>query len=396
MILSMRYDTLCLLKAGDYQLVINMEFRDLKQQYQLHKKEIDTAIQSVLDNADFINGSKVKQFELELAEYVGVKHCITCANGTDALQLALMAWNIGAGDAVFVPDFTFFSSGEVVPLVGATPVFVDIDEGTYNISPESLETAIGYVIQNTDLKPRVIVAADLFGQPADFEEIRRIAGKYNLLVLEDAAQGFGGKIREKKACSFGDISTTSFFPAKPLGCYGDGGALFTDNDEWEELLRSYCVHGKGKDKYDNVRIGMNSRLDTVQAAVLIEKLKFFNDEIVRCNQIASEYTKQLKHFVKVPIVNKEMYSSWAQYTICLHNDAEREKVIHALKEGGIPTAVYYRKPIHLQNAFRKYELMELEYKITERICNCCLSLPMHPYLKQDIIQEIADKINAIT
>ena len=271
-----------------------MEFRDLKHQYQLHKTEIDTAIQSVLDDADFINGSMVKQLERELAQYVGVKHCITCANGTDALHLALMAWNVGKGDAVFVPDFTFFSSGEVVPLAGAVPVFVDIDKDTYNISPESLETAIEYVIHKTDLKPKVAVAVDLFGQPADFSRIRQTADKYNLLILEDAAQGFGGKIEKKRACSFGDIATTSFFPAKPLGCYGDGGAIFTDNDEWATLLRSYCVHGKGKDKYDNVRIGMNSRLDTLQAAVLLEKLKFFDEEVARCNQVAEEYTKRLR------------------------------------------------------------------------------------------------------
>ncbi len=232
-----------------------MEFRDLKQQYQLHKAEIDEAIQSVLNRSDFINGSCVKQLESELAEYIGVKHCVTCANGTDALQLALMTWGIGVGDAVFVPDFTFFSSGEVVPLVGAVPVFVDIDKDTYNINPQSLEKAIVHILQNTDLKPRVIVAVDLFGQPADYEQIKQIADRYDLFILEDAAQGFGGKIGERKACSFGDIATTSFFPAKPLGCYGDGGALFTDNDEWAQLLRSYCVHGKGKDKYDNVRIG---------------------------------------------------------------------------------------------------------------------------------------------
>jgi len=370
-----------------------MEFRDLKQQYQLHKEQIDIAIQSVLNNSDFINGSKVKQLELELAEYVGVKHCITCANGTDALQLALMTWSIGKGDAVFVPDFTFFSSGEVVPLVGATPIFVDIDEDTYNISPESLETAIEYVTQNTDLKPRVIVAVDLFGQPADFDKIRQIAEKYNLLILEDAAQGFGGKIGERRACSFGDIATTSFFPAKPLGCYGDGGAVFTDNDEWAELLRSYCVHGKGQDKYDNVRIGMNSRLDTLQAAVLIEKLKFFDDEITRCNQVADEYTKQLKDIVKVPVVKDGMYSSWAQYTICFYNSKKREQAIQILKENRVPTAIYYRKPMHMQGAFNKYILEELDYKVTEKICDCCLALPMHPYLDKAVIQYVAKKFS---
>lgn len=369
-----------------------MEFRDLKQQYQLHKKEIDTAIQSVLNKADFINGSQVRQLEVKLAEYVGVKHCITCANGTDALQLALMAWNIGKGDAVFVPDFTFFSSGEVIPLVGATPIFVDIDADTYNISPQSLEATVEYVLNNTNLRPKVIVAVDLFGQPADFNEIRRIADRYNLLILEDAAQGFGGKIKEKKACSFGDISTTSFFPAKPLGCYGDGGAIFTDNDKWAEMLHSYCVHGKGKDKYDNVRIGMNSRLDTLQAAVLLEKFKFFDSEIARCNQIADEYTKRLKNFVKVPVIKEEMYSSWAQYTICFHSNEKREKVMQILKEKNIPTSVYYRKPMHTQTAFREIDEGKLDYGITENICKCCLSLPMHPYINMDEMKYITETI----
>ena len=369
-----------------------MIFRDLKQQYQLHKIEIDAAIQSVLNHADFISGSKVKQLEQELEKYVGVKHCITCANGTDALQLALMTWNIGKGDAVFVPDFTFFSSGEVVSSAGATPIFVDIEEMTYNINPERLEIAIKYVIQHTDLRPKVIVAVDLFGQPADYEQIRQIADKYGLFILEDGAQGFGGRIGEKKSCSFGDIATTSFFPAKPLGCYGDGGAVFTDNDEWAELLCSYRVHGKGKDKYDNIRIGMNSRLDTLQAAVLLEKMKFFDDEIEKCNQAANEYTKQLKDYVSVPTVKEKMYSSWAQYTICFSENREREQAIKSLKEHNIPTAVYYRKPMHMQKAFAKYEFEGLDYKITEKICKCCLSLPMHPYLDRDDIFRITKHI----
>ena len=215
-----------------------MEFRDLKRQYQIHKEEIDSAIKNTMETGIFIGGSAVLSLERKLEEYVGVKHCITCGNGTDALQLALMAWNIGPGDAVFVPDFTFFSSGEVVPVVGATPVFVDIEKKTFNICVESLKNAIEYVIQNTNLKPRVIVAVDLFGQPANFDAIQKIANQYGLLILEDAAQGFGGTIGNKKACSFGDISTTSFFPAKPLGCYGDGGAIFTDNDEWAEIIQS--------------------------------------------------------------------------------------------------------------------------------------------------------------
>lgn len=369
-----------------------MEFRDLKQQYQLYKSEIDRAIQSVLDETNFISGEQVKRLEMELAEYIGVKHCITCANGTDALQLALMAWNIGKGDAVFVPDFTFFSSGEVVPLVGAVPVFVDINEDTYNISSESLETAIAYVIQNTDLKPRVIVAVDLFGQPADYVSLRQIADKYDLLILEDGAQGFGGKIGEGKACSFGDISTTSFFPAKPLGCYGDGGAVFTDNDGWAQVLRSYCVHGKGQDKYDNVCIGRNSRLDTLQAAVLLEKLKFFEDEINKCNQAANEYTKYLRKFVKTPVIKEEFYSSWAQYTVCFKDRGERDYMAKILKENDIPTAVYYRKPMHMQKAFGKCLFDKLDYGVTEKTCECCLSLPIHAYLNAGEIKNITGTI----
>lgn len=369
-----------------------MKLRDLNQQYQLHKNEIDAAIHEVLSQVDFIGGGKIGELEDALAEYVGVKHCITCANGTDALQLALMTWNIGKGDAVFIPDFTFFSSGEVVPLVGATPVFVDIKEDTYNISPESLERAIKHVLQKTKLKPRVIVAVDLFGQPADYVRLKKIAAQYNLLILEDGAQGFGGRIGAQKACGFGDISTTSFFPAKPLGCYGDGGALFTNNDEWAELLRSYRIHGKGKDKYDNIRIGMNSRLDTIQAAVLLEKINFFEDEIDRCNQIAFYYTEQLSETVKVPAIKEGFYSSWAQYTVCFQNYEERNRAVNVLKEKGIPTAIYYSKPMHCQEAFSAYRFRGLDYSITEKVCQRCLSLPMHPYLSIGDIGSIIDAV----
>lgn len=391
-----------------------MEFRDLKAQYQHHKKEIDDAIQQALSDGSFIGGKPVRELENKLAEYVGVKHCITCANGTDALQLALMAWGIGPGDAVFVPDFTFFSSAEVVPIVGATPIFVDIDANTYNMSADSLTKAIQYVQNCTHLRPRAIVSVDLFGQPADYDKIMPIAQQYGLLVLEDAAQGFGGyiKIREtlnkdadakegipsptcrraKKACSFGDIATTSFFPAKPLGCYGDGGAIFTDNDEWAALLRSYCVHGKGTDKYDNVRIGMNSRLDTIQAAVLLKKLKFFDEETELCNHAALEYNRLLHGQVKTPIVMQGMYSSWAQYTIGLTNETHREEVIQRLKANGIPAAVYYKKPLHKQKALKDYAITDLDYRVTEQTCRTCLSLPMHAYLKGVEIQTICEII----
>ena len=370
-----------------------MEFRDLKQQYQLHKAEIDEAIQSVLNRSDFINGSCVKKLESELAEYIGVKHCITCANGTDALQLALMTWGIGVGDAVFVPDFTFFSSGEVVPLVGAVPVFVDIDKDTYNINPQSLEKAIVHILQNTDLKPRVIVAVDLFGQPADYEQIKQIADRYDLFILEDAAQGFGGKIGERKACSFGDIATTSFFPAKPLGCYGDGGALFTDNDEWAQLLRSYCVHGKGKDKYDNVRIGMNSRLDTLQAAVLLVKLPIFEKtELAAMDSLSKSYSDRLQNYVKVPVIKEDYFSSWAQYTIQLKSQTIRDGLQQFLKDNGIPSAVYYKKPMHLQDAFGEQQYDDAEYINTNQLCKTVLSLPFHPYMTEEDVDVLMEKI----
>lgn len=373
-----------------------MEFRDLKAQYQHHKEEIDDAIHRVLSNGGFIGGVPVRELEEKLAEYVGVKHCITCANGTDALQLALMAWGIGPGDAVFVPDFTFFSSAEVVPVVGATPVFVDIDADTYNMSADSLEKAIKYVLQSTNLKPRVIIAVDLFGQPADYSRIRKIAQQYNLFLLEDAAQGFGGSIRGKRACAFGDISTTSFFPAKPLGCYGDGGAVFTDHDEWAALLRSYCVHGKGADKYDNVRIGMNSRLDTIQAAVLLKKLAFFDEETAGCNRVAAEYSRLLQGHVKTPVVAPRMYSSWAQYTIRLEDEQHREDAMQRLKDAGIPTSVYYKKPLHKQEALKDYAVSELDYHVTEQICRSCLSLPMHAYLEMGEIEKICETIKSVT
>ncbi len=369
----------------------NMEFRDLKVQYQRHRAGIDAAIQKVLMQTDFINGSAVRQLEQQLADYTGVRHCISCANGTDALQLALMAWEVGAGDAVFVPDFTFFSSGEVVPTVGAVPVFVDIDADTFNMSPESLETAIQYVIEQTDLHPKVIVAVDLFGQPADYGRISQIADKYHLLVLEDAAQGFGGSIGNRKACSFGDISTTSFFPAKPLGCYGDGGAVFTDNDAWAELIRSYKVHGKGEDKYDNVRIGMNSRLDTLQAAILMEKLAFFDEEVALCNQAADAYTSRLRNLVKTPVVREGMRSSWAQYAICLADANQRKSVMDVLAASGIPSAIYYKKPMHMQKAFEKYP-SELNCRTAENICGQCLSLPMHPYLTEEDIDRVCEQV----
>lgn len=370
-----------------------MQFRDLKQQYQVLKKDIDQAMVKVATDCNFISGAQVADLEKELAEYVGVKHCVTCANGTDALSIAMMAWEIGSGDAVFVPDFTFFSSGEIVSHCGATPVFVDVDEDTYNINPESLETAVEKVLRDGKLKPRAVVAVDLFGLPAAFGQIRHVAEKYGLLILEDGAQGFGGAIDGKRACSFGDIATTSFFPAKPLGCYGDGGALFTDNNDLADIMRSIRVHGKGTMKYDNIRIGLNSRLDTIQAAVLSVKLRAFKEyELDDVNRAAKKYTELLSDEVKTPVIPGGYYSSWAQYTIQLPDRKTRDRVQAGMKEAGIPTMVYYPKPMHKQLAFGLEDNYGFDCSVTERLCDTVLSLPMHPYLTEGDIQEVCDRL----
>lgn len=361
-----------------------MEFRDLKKQYQVLKEKIDSAVVQVMSDANFISGKQVTELERQLAEYVGVKHCITCANGTDALTLALMAWGIGEGDAVFVPDFTFFASGETVAYEGAVPVFVDVEEASFNMSPASLEGAIQAVLKEGKRKPRAIVAVDLFGQPADFVSICKIADKYGLLILEDAAQGFGGRIGNRASCSFGDISTTSFFPAKPLGCYGDGGAIFTDNDEWADLIRSYRIHGKGADKYDNVRIGMNSRLDTIQAAILQVKLQAFREyELEAVNVVAKRYSEALGSVVKTPTVKEGFYSSWAQYSILLDSEEKRNGLQAALKEKGIPSMIYYPKAMHEQGAFKEMPCVVGDLSVTTELCKRVLALPMHPYMEEE-------------
>ena len=327
-----------------------------------------------------------------------MKHCITCANGTDAISLALKVWGIGEGDAVFVPDFTFFSSGECPAEEGATCVFVDVDERTYNINPQKLEEAI-IKVQNDGLyTPRVVIAVDLFGQPADYYEIILICEKYNLLLLEDGAQGFGGSIRGKMACSFGNIATTSFFPAKPLGCYGDGGAVFTDNDEWAALLRSYAVHGKNADdKYDNVRLGLNSRLDTVQAAILQVKLKAFKEyEVSDVNKVADLYLEKLSDLdLVLPIVKEGFYSSWAQFTVQLPDYIDRDQLQKGLKEKSIPSMVYYMKPMHLQGAFEGTYSAESECPVTEGLCKKVLSLPMHPYMTEEDVEYITNTLGGL-
>lgn len=358
-----------------------MEFRDLHAQYRAIKPEIDGAISRVIQSGRFIGGSEVSSLEEDLAEYVGVKHCITCGNGTDALQLALMAWGVGPGDAVIVPDFTFFSSGEVVLAVGATPVFVDVLEETFNLDASQIEFGVK-VAKEAGLEPKVVVAVDLFGQPADYSKIKSECERFGLLLLEDGAQGFGGSINGQKACSFGDISTTSFFPAKPLGCYGDGGAVFTNNNDWAALIRSYAVHGKGSMKYDNIRIGMNSRLDAIQAAVLRVKLKAFREyELSAINERACWYNEALKGTtLKIPLVLDTVVSSWAQYTVQLPEYIDRDRLQAKLKEVGVPAMVYYPKPMHEQKAFegRSLALQEAN-SISSRLCCRVLSLPIDPY-----------------
>lgn len=375
-----------------------MQFRNLKAQYTALKPEIDEGIASVLESARFISGPQVKELEEKLAEYVGVKHCITCANGTDAITLALMAWDVGPGDAVFVPDFTFFSSGECPAFSGATPIFVDVGQESFNLDPTRLEADIKTIIAEGELTPKAVVAVDLFGLPAFYKQIKEVCDKYGLLLLEDGAQGFGGSIMGKKACSFGDISTTSFFPAKPLGCYGDGGACFTDNDEWAAKLRSLAVHGKsGEDKYNNIRIGMNSRLDTLQAAILLPKLKAFEEyELRDVNRVAKWYNQALLgSCLKLPPIYIVNESSWAQYTVQLPESIDRDEVQAKMKEAGIPTMVYYARPMHTQGAFEGTRSAIAECPVTEKLCKIVLSLPMHPYLTEDEVKFVAETLLSI-
>ena len=371
-----------------------MNFRDLSKQYLVLKNDIDAAMLSVASSSKYIMGPQVKELEAQLAEYVGVKHCLTCANGTDALTLALKAWGVGEGDAVFVPDFTFFSSAEVVSLERATPVFVDVSPDTFNISVESLRSAYDRVVSEGKLRPRVVVAVDLFGLPADYPSLRQFCDEYHLLILEDGAQGFGGIINGRRACSFGDISTTSFFPAKPLGCYGDGGAVFTDNDEWASLIDSYRVHGKGTFKYDNVRIGMNSRLDTLQAAILQVKLRAFADyELDAVNRAAELYTSLLSGAVVTPTIPSGFRSSWAQYTIRLSSREQRDALQQHLKSLDIPSMVYYPTPMHAQTAFAGLSpSMESDCGFSSLLSSTVLSLPMHPYLTDSDIRIVSDAI----
>lgn len=367
-----------------------MQFRDLKAQYQALKHDIDAGIEAVIDSSAFILGKPVTELENKLAEYVGRKHCVACGNGTDALQLSLMVWGIGTGDAVFTSDFTYFASAGTTSILGGTPILVDIDLATFNMSPESLEEQIKRVLEEGKLTPKAIVPVDLFGQPADYDKILPIAKKYGLKVLEDAAQGFGGNIRGKMAGSFGELSATSFFPAKPLGCYGDGGAVFTDDDEIDAQLRSLRAQGKSAvDKYDNHEIGINSRLDTIQAAILLPKFKAFVDyELDSVNKVAGWYTERLQDRFVTPMVMEGFVSSWAQYTILVDNKEKRDGIQSHLKSKGIPSMIYYPRGLHQQEAFNWMNLEDEMYSNTIEATKRVLSLPMHPYLKETEVDMI--------
>lgn len=372
-----------------------VEFRDLRKQYRVLKEAIDQSILETIKDGHYILGPQVNQLEAELGEFTGSNHCICCGNGTDALILALMAWNIGPGDAVFVPDFTCFASVTCIMTRGAEPIFVDIDIDTFNMDPDSLGEAISDVINEGRLRPRVIMPVDLFGLPANYSKIRELAKEHSLYVLEDAAQSFGASIDGRRTCTFGDISTTSFFPSKPFGCYGDGGAIFTDSRQTADLLRSMRFLGRSvEDQYDNINIGLNSRLDTLQAVVLSSKLEYFkNYEICRVNRIADSYSSLLEKVVSVPRIPDGYYSSWAQYTILLENESERDALKDHLGGLGIPTMVYYPRPMHRQKAcsgLSSAPRVSLKNSLlaSERV----LSLPMHPYLTDDEIDIITSAI----
>ena len=370
-----------------------MQFIDLAAQQRLIRPQLDAAMAKVLDDGAYIMGPQVKEYEREQAAFCGAKHALGCANGTDALQLALMALGVTTGDAVLVPTFTFASTAEVVPSVGATPVFVDSDPVTFNMCPDSLERAIE-AARGMGLRPRVIVPVDLFGLPADLHRIEAIACANMMDVLCDSAQGFGGTINGRMTGTFGRVTTTSFFPAKPLGCYGDGGAIFTDDDDLAKLLDSLRVHGKGSDKYDNVRIGMNSRLDTLQAAILSVKLSVYAQEIADRDRVARRYTARLSNLVQTPVVPEGYGSVWAQYTVKLADSDERAKVQAHLKDAGVPTAVYYPLPLHQQTAYHQFPGDPAGLATAEALSQQVLSLPMHPYLDEATQDRVMDAFSA--
>jgi len=368
-----------------------MQFIDLKTQQERIREKLELNINKVLDHGKYIMGPEIKELEEKLAKYCGVKHAIGVASGTDALLIPLMAYDIGPGDAVFTTPFTFIATAEVIQLLGGTPVFADIDPETFNIDIEKLEEAIIKTKQEGKLTPKGILPVDLFGQTADYEKINEIAKKYDLFVIEDAAQSFGATYNGKKACSLTDVASTSFFPAKPLGAYGDGGMIFTNDDDLYQKILSIRVHGSGSDKYNNVRVGLNGRLDTIQAAILLAKFEIFDEEIQLRQLVARRYNEELKDVVTVPVVESHNVSAWAQYAM-LHPN--RDKIIEKIKEAGIPVAVYYPIPLHLQEAFTSLELNKGDFPISEKCADEIFSIPFHPYLTKEDQDKVISAIKS--
>lgn len=364
-------------------------FVDLKSQADKLGHGIQKAMNRVMAHGRFIMGPEIFELERKLAEYCGVKYAVTCSSGTDALLMALMAIDIQHGDFVVTTPFSFIATAEVIALLGAVPVFVDIEPDTYNIDPEKLDQTISALKKNKTGVIRCIIPVDIFGLPADFEKINAIANSHGLYVIEDAAQGFGASLRENKACRLSDIGTTSFFPAKPLGCYGDGGAIFTDDDSIKEKLTSIRIHGKGGDKYDNIRIGINGRLDTIQAAVLLEKLKIFDWELERRNTLAAYYHDRLEGKVICQKINKGFQSAWAQFSFVTE---QRDIIMKELNKKGIPCAVHYPKPLHLQKAFSFLGYAKGDFPISEKVSKTILSIPVHPYLAIESAEFISNTI----
>jgi dTDP-4-amino-4,6-dideoxygalactose transaminase len=362
-------------------------FIDLAAQRRRLGKSIDEAVARVLGHCQFINGPEVARLEAELASFSGAKHVVSCASGTDALLMVLMAKGIGRGDAVLCPSFTFCATGEAVALIGATPVFVDVDEITFNMDPASLKRGIA-TARRLGLKPKAVMPVDLFGQSADHESIGEIAEAEGLFVLDDAAQAFGASYKGRRLGTSGLATATSFFPAKPLGCFGDGGAIFTDDAELAETLRSIRVHGQGSDKYDNVRLGLTGRLDTIQAAILIEKLKIFEDEILARNRVAERYAQGLGNVVGIPRLAGGCTSVWAQYTIRLPKGCDRDAFAATLKAQGVPTAIYYSKSMHQQTAYRDFPVADGGLPVSEKLSADVISLPMHAYLEEPTQERI--------
>lgn len=357
-----------------------MEFINLKKQYELLRPGLMAKLDQIMAEAQFIGGPEVTELESRLAGYIGRKYCHSCGNGTEALQLAYMAYGIGAGDAVFCPAMTFIASVEPAVMLGATPVFCDIEPETYNLSPCSLLEQIKRVKHEGKLKPRAVVAVDFLGNPARFDEIAKICVEFNLLLIEDAAQGTGASYRGRRCGSFGDIACTSFFPSKPLGCYGDGGAVFTDSDETAALIASLKVHGKGTSKYDNVRIGMNSRLDTVQAAVLLAKMDLLDAEMAKRQQIAARYTKAFDGIIQTPEITEGSVSSFAQYVLIAESQMQRDAIVSAMKGAGVPSLIYYPKPLHQMKAFGE---SAMHFPNAEHYAQCNFGIPFSPYITEE-------------